>query len=276
MRERRFELLRPAEIVAEMRERPLVFLAVGPLEWHGPHLPIGTDPLVAHGVALRVAGSVGGVVLPPIFCGTERERTPALLCDIGFAGDEWIVGMDFPANILKSLYYKEEFLALHLRETLELLGQQGYRLVVIVNGHGAANQVTVVERLAAELTARGPARVIVLPAWHKGERTPDVGHAGIDETSEMMALHPGTVDLATLPSLPEPLYNVRWAIVDAPTFAGHPSPDFTTREDPRGGATAERGEAGVRESARAIGEKVAAELRAMGFEPSGDAPGSGR
>ena len=268
MRERQFELLRPAEIVAEMKRRPLIFLPVGPLEWHGPHLPLGTDPLIAHGVALRVAARVGGVVLPPFFCGTERERSPKLLRNLGFKGDEWIVGMDFPANILKSLYFREEFLALLLRETLDLLVQQGYRLIVILNGHGAASHVVTIERLSAEFTARGPARVIAFPAWDKARQDlSDPGHAGGDETSQVMALCPESVDLSTLPPLTEPLYNVRWAIVDGPTFDGQPAADFTTRDDPRLGASARRGEESLQESVACIAAKVAAELTRMGYAP---------
>ncbi len=268
MRERQFEHLRPAEIVAEMQQRPLIFLPVGPLEWHGPHLPLGTDPLVAHRVALRVAARVGGVVLPPFFCGTERERSPELLRNIGFKGDEWIVGMDFPANILKSLYYREEYLALLLRETLDLLVQQGYRLIVILNGHGAANHVATIERLRAEFTARGPARVISVSAWDKARQdSTDPGHAGGDETSQVMALFPESVDLSTLPPLPEPLYNVRWAIVDGPTFDGRPAADFTARDDPRRSASARRGEESLQESVAFIAAKVASNLTEMGYAP---------
>ena len=268
MRELRFERLRPAEIVAEMRQRPLIFLPVGPLEWHGPHLPLGTDPMIAHGVALRVAARVGGVVLPAFFCGTERERSPELLRNLGFKGDEWIVGMDFPANILRSLYYREEFLGILLRETLDLLVQQGYRLIVVLNGHGATNQLATVGRLSAEFTARGPARVITVSAWEKaGQGLSDPGHAGGDETSQMMALYPESVDLSALPPLAEPLYNVRWAIVDAPTFSGQPTADFTTRDDPRVGASVERGEESLQQSTAYIAAKVAAVLTEMGYSP---------
>ncbi len=57
-----------------------------------------------------------------------------------------------------------------LRETLELLIQQGYRLIVIVNGHGATNQLDTVERLSVEFTARGPARVLWMSAWSKADQ----------------------------------------------------------------------------------------------------------
>lgn len=262
MEERRFERLRPAEIVAEMKRNSLVYLPLGPLEWHAPHLPLGTDPLVAHAVALRVAAEVGGVVLPPFFWGSERERSPQQLRSLGFNGDEWIVGMDFPANSLKSLYCREEFLALLVREMLELLIAQGYRLIVIVNGHGATNHTAVLARLSAEYTARGPARVLTLSAWdvEKYEKS-GVGHAGANETSWMMSLYPETVDLSTLPPPEKPLHNVEWGIVDGLTFRGQPAADFTTRDDPRVNASPERGEEDIQTAVQRISQKVAEALK---------------
>jgi creatinine amidohydrolase len=90
--------MRPEEIIEERERLPLIYLPIGPLEWHGPHLPLGTDPLHAREVAIGLAKKLGGVVLPPYFIGTERERKPEMLESIGFKKKEWIVGMDFPEN----------------------------------------------------------------------------------------------------------------------------------------------------------------------------------
>jgi creatinine amidohydrolase len=271
MKERRFERLLPAEIVAEMKQRPLIFLPLGPLEWHGPHLPLGTDPMVAHAVALRVASKVGGVVMPPFFCGSERERSPKQLRDLGFTGEEWIIGMDFPANVLKSLYFREEFMAVLVREMLELTIQQGYRLIAIINGHGASNHMAVLARLAAEFTARGPAKVMNLTGWANDDRNPlDSGHATAHETAQMMALYPDLVDVSQLPPLPTPLYNTEWAIVDGLTFEGQPAPDFTNRDDPRTSASAASGEESLHEATAYLILEVAEALREMGYAPQSD------
>ena len=259
------EWLRPAEIVAEMKERPLVFVPVGPLEWHGPHLPLGTDALDAQTVALRVAREVGGVVLPTLFCGTDRERTPEQLDNLGFEDYRWIVGMDFPANTLKSLYFKEEYMALLVREVLTLLIRQGYRLIVIVNGHGAANHVAVLERLSAEFSAESPARVVPFFAWASQDDVLDVGHADAIETARMMALRLDSVDMSTLPPADEPLYNTDWGIVDAQTFRGDPTPDFTMRDDPRSEASPEMGEATFGMTVSYIAQHVSSVLQDMGY-----------
>jgi creatinine amidohydrolase len=233
-REVRLEWLRPDEIHAERLRCPVVYLPVGPLEWHGPHLPVGTDPLQAGHVAQALANQIGGVVHPTLFIGTERERSPELLRALGFKGDEWIVGMDFPANSERSYYFSEEAFAVMVRYTLEQMVGHGYRLVVIVNGHGATNQIQQLQRLAAEFTQRGPARVLYTFDLD-AELDEDAGHATITETSAIMALMDGRVDLKKLPPMDQALKNIEYAIVDAPTFSGQPAPDRTvsSKADPR-------------------------------------------
>jgi len=257
MRTVRFELLRPDEILAEKRRCPVVYQPVAPLEWHGPHLPLGTDPLHAEAVAVRVAEQVGGVVMPTLYWGTERERSPEMLRHLGFGGDEWIVGMDFPANSLKSLYSPEDVFGVVVRARLELLVAQDYRLIALVNGHGATNHIAVLERLATEFTARGPTRVLYTIAFPP-ELAGAIGHADAEETSLMQALYPASVDLTALPPLPAPLRNTDWAIVDSPTFAGRPNAARTVQpeSDPRRAASAERGRAFVELTVARIAAQV--------------------
>jgi len=142
------------------------------------------------------------------------------------------VGMDFPANILPSLYCREEFLALLVRELLTLLIRQQYKLIALVNGHGARNHLDTLQRLAAEFSASGPARVILATAWpSKGRpghlyracrRWRDVGDDGPV---------PDSVDVTALPPTSEPLRSQDWAIVDADTFNGQPTASHTLRQN---------------------------------------------
>jgi creatinine amidohydrolase len=261
-REVRFELLRPAQIAAARAGCSLVFLPVGPLEWHGPHLPLGTDPLNAQEVSLRLAREVGGVVLPPLFLGTERERRPEMLRSIGFGGDEYIVGMDFPANAMKSLYCPEEVLAVAVRSYLDLLVAQGYRLIVILNGHGAENQIQTLDRLAVEYSHTRPARVLMLmPTARAVGDYFNGSHASRGETSILRAIT-DSVDLGALPE--GPLKNIAHAIVDGPTFEGSPTPDHTVRaeDDPRL-ATAEEGERRIVEIVAELAGTIREELKRL-------------
>jgi creatinine amidohydrolase len=259
MRTVRFELLRPAEIIAERQRFPVVYQPIGPLEWHGPHLPYGMDPLHAETVARRVAETAGGVVMPTLYWGTERERRPDLLRTLGFRGDEWIVGMDFPANSMKSLYSQEDVFGIVVRARLDLLVRQEYRLIVIVNGHGAENHLITLDRLANEFSAESEARVLLITAFLPD---PDgvyhIGHADALETSLMLAMYPDTVDLSGLPALPTPLQNIDWGIVDGPTWGGQPTPDHTLRmeHDPRASSSAEAGEAHLQKVTAWIADQV--------------------
>ncbi|MCM8768666.1 MAG: creatininase family protein [Candidatus Omnitrophica bacterium] len=235
MKERRIQYLRPEQIIREREKNSLVFLPLGPVEWHGPHLPMGVDALRAEAAALFLASRLGGLVLPTLFVGTERERSGEMLRNIGFSGEEYIVGMDFPANLLASLYYREETLAVVLKDLLEMVvNRWSFKRVVLVNGHGAENHLQVLRRLQNEFNARGSGWILlVMPMVNYPNGS--WSHATLEETATMMFLYPSGVRLKALPSLPEKLKNVRWAIVDDSTFRGKPTADFTVREeeDPR-------------------------------------------
>jgi creatinine amidohydrolase len=243
--------MRPNEVLAAQAAKSIAYLPVGPLEWHGPHLPLGTDPLQAETVAQALAEKIGGVVHPTLFWGTERERDPETLRNLGFRGDEWIVGMDFPGMALRSFYAPEEQFALAARWNLEGLIFHGFRLVVIVNGHGATNQIAHLQRLAAELTARGPARVLY--TFPLGYVTTEPGHATITETSAILALDAERVDLAALPPMEQPLRIPEWAIADAASFDGDFTPDHAVHAaaDPRL-ASAELGRSNYDAAVRAV------------------------
>jgi len=44
------------------------------VEWHGPHLAMGCDNLLAHAFARRLARELECPYYPPLFAGTERQR----------------------------------------------------------------------------------------------------------------------------------------------------------------------------------------------------------
>ncbi len=257
------QFLRPDEIIHYREKTSLIYLPLGPLEWHGPHLPLGVDPLRAEITAMRLAEETDGIVLPTLFIGTERERSPEMLKNIGFKGDEYIVGMDFPENTLQSLYFKEEVFALVLRNYLELIiDMWRFKNVVIVNGHGAENHIEVIERLRKEFIATRKVKILhIMPMLNFASGMPDFGHATKEETETLMAYYPESIDLKKLPEKPTPLYNLKYAIVDDPTFRGKPSKDFTVKEeeDPRN-SDKERGKAIFDETIKQLKELILKEI----------------
>jgi creatinine amidohydrolase len=241
---------------------PLAYLPIGLLEWHGPHLPLGVDAFNAENAALLAAKRTGGLALPTLYCGTERERPPEMLEWLGLDPAAYIVGMDFPANSLPSLYTAEEVFALQVREQLRLALHAGFRLVAVISGHAAENHLQALQRLAVEFNAKTPLRVLVLlPFVANQHGILEVGHASRIETAVMLALHPETVRLEALPPSPDRLAFADHAIVDYDTFLGRPTSDRTVpdHDDPRR-ATAEDGRATI---AAAVDQIVAAVSREM-------------
>ena len=247
-REVRFELLRPRTLREELVRCPLVFLPVAPIEYHGPHLPVGTDPINATQCALEACRRLGkGVVMPTLFWGTERERPDWMLKSLGFAKGDWVVGMDFPTATWKSHYYQEHLFGLVVASTVEMLISQGYKAIVIVNGHGAWNQLETLDRLAKHYSSTTDAKVVWRLAFALDMSEKNlVGHADLFETSLMLYFE-GTVykgeqlvDLSALPPRSVPIHYTDFSIVDGPGFSEHPNPGRIVQTDPRD-ATAEKG-----------------------------------
>ena len=186
-------------------------------------------------MARGVAEKIGGVVFPTLYCGTERARTPQELRCMGFEDDDlYVVGMDVPATSVKSCYFPEEAFGMILREYLLRIVEQRFRLVVVVNGHGASGQLAAGERLAKEFTHTTPATVLFTRAMQKLEEDDQrLGHANISETSMQMYISGDSVDLDKLPPREVPLKTCEWGIADALEFQGRGNAAHTVEQDPR-------------------------------------------
>ena len=68
----RYEEMLPHEIVERRRKFPAAFIGLGCLEWHGSHMPFGTDYLTVTYIAEEAAKRFGGVVFPPVYYGDVR------------------------------------------------------------------------------------------------------------------------------------------------------------------------------------------------------------
>lgn len=259
MRTNQYEFMRPDEILEAQKEKSIVYLPVGPLEWHGPAMPFGVDPLIAKENADRIAEATGGVVLPTLYAGTERERKDEVLDAMGFEDPKpYVIGQDFPKNSLPSFYMREEVFSLVIREYLRILTVQGYELIVILNGHGAENQKAVLERLAAEFSAETNSRVYVAMAVAPiDESSRFEGHGTKSETAQMMFVNEESVDLSMLPPREIKLKNCDWGITGATAYALKPNEDHTMEEecDPRD-ATVDLGRRYFEEGIKKVIEEV--------------------
>src|ERR1700728_3117282 len=95
-----------------------VFLPVGALEQHGPHLPLGTDALLASAIATGVAAQVGGVVAPALSYGYKSQPK----CGGGqhFCGTTSLDAATLIGQV---------------RDTVREFVRHGVERLVLVNGH---------------------------------------------------------------------------------------------------------------------------------------------
>jgi creatinine amidohydrolase len=174
-----YETLLPREFAAELERFPVAYLPWGALEWHGEHLPLGLDGVKAHALCCLVAERTGGIVLPPVWCGFNTMKQPALG---GFP-----YTLDFPRSTVMALLY----------EYLKQLAEAGFKLVVVLAGHYGPPHVAALVESANTFTIFETAystRVLIVPEY---ELVLDLGyrgdHAAKWETSIFMHLHPEQV-----------------------------------------------------------------------------------
>ncbi|MGG4032808.1 creatininase family protein [Paenibacillus cisolokensis] len=101
------------DIAAKIERMPCAILPIGAVEAHGPHLPLGTDNLLAERLARRLAERTDSFVLPTL---------PY--------GQVWSL-QNFPGSINVS----NEALVRMLYDIGESLVRQGFRIFVMLNGH---------------------------------------------------------------------------------------------------------------------------------------------
>ena len=97
---------------------PTVLVPVGALEQHGPHLPMGTDAILAERIAGAVAASTGALVAQPITYGYRSQQKSG-------GGDHLVGTTSLDAATLIGL----------TRNLVRSLLDQGVQHVVLVNGH---------------------------------------------------------------------------------------------------------------------------------------------
>jgi len=197
MQEVLYERLTPSEFQDRLKKAPIAYLPLGTLEWHGVHLPLGSDSLQSQTFFTKLAQRVGGIVLPPLFLGPDEAKE--------INGLEYY-GMDIcgyspnaPQQLQGSAYWVPSDLYLALLEALlKQLGRVGFKILV-AHGHGPSTQIIIEnsERLSKKFHL-----TIMTVSRDKDQREPDMefqyDHAAMNETSIMMALHPDLVHMENL------------------------------------------------------------------------------
>jgi len=190
----RYAELLPHEFRKRLAELPVAYLPLGTLEWHGEHLPLGSDAIQSEELMLECARRFGGIVMPPIHLGPDRTR-PA-------EPGRMLQGMDYapsttpPRQLDGSCYWIPKGLHLLIVEAvLEQLKRAGFR-AVFADGHGPS-RASWVENIE-ERQARFGLRLFGVTREIAGEWRSQVDHAARNETSLMMHYRPRRVDLGQL------------------------------------------------------------------------------
>jgi creatinine amidohydrolase len=193
-----YSKLLPHEFRKRLAEKPIAYLPLGTLEWHGEHLPLGSDAIQSEGLMLACARQLGGIVLPPIHLGPDR----ALRADDG----SLLYGMDFdrtttPARQLDGSCYwvSPGLFNLVIDALLDQLKRAGFQ-AVFADGHGPSRWSWV--QAIPEREARFGLKLFGVTADIGDLWRSMVDHAARNETSLMLALRPDLVDLAQLPQDP--------------------------------------------------------------------------
>lgn len=202
--ERRYEHLRPADIMRLREAFPLAYVPLGTLEWHGPHNPVGLDGLKAHALCLRAAEGGGGIVFPVVWYGEHRESH---LMEINASvGKEIVTRMGLDPDDFEPGYTQSGSILAQAQDYTALLWKiccqvksLGFKGLIFLNGH---YPLTHYGRFVGHLAARH----LRLAHWagHEGQILEEAGepghgdHAGKWETSLLMALLPDEVDLQAL------------------------------------------------------------------------------
>lgn len=180
-----WEQLTATEFARAVKKTQTCILTMGVVEKHSEHLPLGTDYLNAHRIAVLAAQREPAVVFPPFYFGQIYEAR----C--------------FPGTIA----LKPALLLKVADNVLDEIGRNGFRKIIIYNGHGGNNYF--VHFLAQTMLAEEkPYTVYVFQRRaekkiREGICETDVhGHACECETSISLANHPELVKMDQVPKEP--------------------------------------------------------------------------
>ena len=199
------ECMLPHEIVRARESSSCAFVPVSPMfEWHSYHLPLGTDGLIAEGIARLTAERVGGIYFRTVSMGMDSSRTQAQLEAWGIDPDApgEVFGMRFPGLSVCSEYCRAGEMTAAVENRLEAIRGTRFKFAFLVNNHGGAGQKDLLAEIAGRWDDPGlrvfsvTTRDFLKPS-HDHMKTG--GHAGQSETLNLMAFRPELVDMSQLP-----------------------------------------------------------------------------
>jgi creatinine amidohydrolase len=171
------ELLATDFPAAIQKAQGTCLLPIGVIEKHGPHLPLGTDVINVRQAAIRGAELEYAIVFPEYYFGQIFEARHQ------------------PGTVAYSARLQLDV----LQETADEMARNGCKKVVLVNGHGGNNHL--LPYFAQSQLDRPRDYVVYVCSGGARSTAPERtrtppsadGHAGVSETSRVMASRPELV-----------------------------------------------------------------------------------
>ncbi len=176
-----YERLRPDQIEMIRAKTPIAYVPWGALEWHSYHAPVGLDGIKALGLCEALAQRTGGVVLPPMYIGTDTIKPFK-----GFG---------------HTLEHSPGLVGRLCTELLTQLAEEGFRLLITVTGHAGGGHTDALKAASEAFAADHPD----VFTWTFPDFEPcdpaifPANHAAQGETALQLLFDPEPVDLIRLP-----------------------------------------------------------------------------
>ena len=180
-----WEQLTASEFAKAVRETGVCVIAMGVIEKHSEHLPLGTDYLTGHRIACMAAEKESAVVFPPFYFGQIYEAR----C--------------FPGTVT----LKPVLLLELIQSVFNEIGRNGFKKIIVLNAHGGNNhlvsflaQCSLWEKKAYSLYI--PQRTLTPEGqkeWETIRNTSFGGHACEFETSMVLGTYPELVKMDRVP-----------------------------------------------------------------------------
>lgn len=169
----RYSELRPHELEQILASTPIAYVPWGALEWHGPHLPLGTEGYIAEAIAERAVLRTGGVILPTTW---------------------WPIA---PIPNRFSIGLRSEVIQELWDNLFAELARVGFRTVVLLTGHHGYGHDLVLMDAAEYALATHDVLVLAIPPMALVDEQM-LDHAAHWETALMLALRPRLAALEVL------------------------------------------------------------------------------
>lgn len=194
--------LQPLQLLEKVRKCPVAFLPMGTLEWHGRHMPLGTDMMIPEKVFSEVANQFGGVVLPPLFLAPDihQKRNGKEYAGMEICGFE----ENKPNELFGNAYYISEKLFFQILESIvKNLKKNGFNYL-IAHGHGPSMHGF--EKCKEKFRKKyGITCYTLFDLGFVEERGIQTDHAATNETSLIMAINNNLVDIENINQDPTPV-----------------------------------------------------------------------